>query len=168
MISYLKKHLALAVAGLALILSAGFAVAQVAIPYVASLGQNDVMQVIKNGSPTTGNTYATLNQLRPWLASGSSAQSAVPTVSSCGTSPSIATGSTGFAGRVTTGTGTPTGCVITFAAAYTSTPSCVVVSQTAYATSTPAYTVSTTAITITQAATNSVIYDYICNALTGG
>jgi hypothetical protein len=163
------KKIALAVGGLfALVIVSTFAVAQSQIPYVASLGQNDIQQVIKNANPQAGNTYATLNQLRAWLFGGSSAQSVVPVLSSCGTSPSIATGSTGFAGRVTTGTGTPTGCVITFATAYTSTPACAVVSQTAPATTTPAYTVSTTAITIVQAAGDSRIYNYVCAALTGG
>jgi hypothetical protein len=48
-----------------------------------------------------------------------------PTLSSCGTSPSIATGSTDHAGKVTIGA-IGTGCTITFAVAYTNAPSCLV------------------------------------------
>lgn len=164
----MMKKLLASLAAVAVLLGGAFAVAQVTLPAPSSMGINDRVQIIPNGAPSAQSVFATLTQLKAFILSGSSAQSAIPVLSSCGTSPSIATGSTGASGRVTTGTGTPTGCVITFAAAYTATPSCVVVSQTAYATSTPAYTVSTTAITITQAAVNSVIYNYICSAMTGG
>lgn len=150
------------------ILGGGYAIAQVTLPNPVSMGVNDVVQVIPNAAPTAGNVYATLNQFKAWVLGGSTAHNAVPVLSACGTSPAIATGSTDLSGRVTTGTGTPTGCVVTFASAFTATPSCAVVSQTAPATTTPAYTVSTTAITIVQAAGDSRIYNYICSAMQGG
>jgi hypothetical protein len=46
-----------------------------------------------------------------------------PALTSCGTSPAII--GTDLAGTVTMGTGTPTGCVITFNSAKTAAPHCV-------------------------------------------
>lgn len=88
-----------------------------------------------------------------------------PVLTACGTAPSIVGGDT--AGVVTMGTGTPTGCVITFATPYVGVPFCLVVWQ-----GTPLaaqnYTVSATAITTVQTATSSNLLDYICIARTGG
>jgi hypothetical protein len=139
----------------------------VPVPYVTSLGQSDIMQVIKNAVPSAGNTYATVTQLRAWLMGGGSGHSATPSLgATCGTAPAIA--GSDFAGRVTAGTGTPTSCVITFAAAFTGAPSCSVASETAPSTTAPAYVVTTASITITQSANDSNIYDYICVAPNGG
>lgn len=162
-----KKITAFAAAAIVAALG-GIAIAQVSIPAPSSMTVNDRVQIIPNGNTGVGNVYATLTQMKAWVLGGQSGHSSTPTLSSCGTSPSIATGSTDVSGRVTTGTGTPTGCVITFAQAFNAVPSCVVVSQTAYATTTPAYTVSTTAITLTQAAGDSRIYNYICASMNGG
>ena len=52
------------------------------------------------------------------------------------------------------GTGTPTGCVITFNVAYTSTPYCTVTWQ-ATPLASQSYAVANTAITLTQTATSS-------------
>ncbi len=82
-----------------------------------------------------------------------------PTPSSCGTSPTVA-GSDG-AGEITTGTGNPTSCVITFAVAYTTTPVCVVRDRTALSTLV-SYVLSATAITMTTSAASSQKIDYIC------
>lgn len=87
-----------------------------------------------------------------------------PVLSSCGTSPAIA--GTDTAGEVTMGTDTPTGCVITFAAAYTSAPFCVVTWQAELASM--EYTISTTAITLVQTATDSNKVNYMCLARSGG
>lgn len=89
-----------------------------------------------------------------------------PALTSCGTSPAIS--GTDVAGTVTLGTGTPTGCIITFNVAYVGVPYCVVTSQTAPATTTPAYSVLAASITIVQAANSSNKYDYFCAARTGG
>jgi hypothetical protein len=84
-----------------------------------------------------------------------------PVLTSCGTSPTIV--GTDLAGTVTTGTGTPTGCVITFNTAKSATPFCSVTPGViAPVLAAASYTVSTSAITITQTATNSVVYKYIC------
>jgi hypothetical protein len=159
----LKKIIAIA-AG---ILLAGAVFAQTPIPYVASLGQSDIMQAIKNANPTAGNTYATLTQLRAWLMGGATGHSATPSLgATCGTAPAIV--GSDFAGRVTAGTGTPTSCVVTFAAAFAVAPACSVASETAPSTTAPHYTVSASAITITQSANDSNIYDFICFARNGG
>lgn len=94
-----------------------------------------------------------------------SAQTTAPALTSCGTSPVIS--GSDAAGTVTMGTGTPTGCVITFNAAYTTAPHCLVVWE-----GTPLaaqnYTTSTTAITTVQTATSSNKIDYFCVAPSGG
>lgn len=88
-----------------------------------------------------------------------------PALTSCGTSPAIVGDDTG--GTVTMGTGTPTGCVITFHTAYTNTPNCIV-SWPAQALASQSYVTSTTAITLTQTATSSNKVVYICRAQNGG
>lgn len=88
-----------------------------------------------------------------------------PVLTSCGTSPAI-TG-TDVAGTVTMGTGNPTGCVITFAAAYAAQPHCVV-SWIATPLASQSYATTTTAITLTQTATSSNVVKYICFGQSGG
>lgn len=48
-----------------------------------------------------------------------------PTVGTCGTSPSVASGSTDTAGTINVGSGTVTACALNFGTAFTATPSCV-------------------------------------------
>ena len=81
-----------------------------------------------------------------------------PTPTGTGT-PTIATGSTDTSGEVTAGA-SATSVVITFSAAKTNAPFCVVTSQTQLAAF--SYSVSTTAITITQTATSGNKIDYHC------
>lgn len=84
---------------------------------------------------------------------------AVPAITVCGTSPSTARG-TDFGGEVTEGS-TATGCVITFANAYTAAPFCVVGLQTQQLAF--AYTISTTAITVTNTSATGDKINWICN-----
>lgn len=93
------------------------------------------------------------------------AQATAPALTSCGTSPSIV--GTDTAGEVTLGTGTPTGCTITFNVAYVAAPYCVVTWQ-ATPLASQSYTISNTAITLTQTATSSDKVDYICIGRRGG
>lgn len=86
-----------------------------------------------------------------------------PALSSCGTSPTLLSGSNDVAGEITTGTGTPTTCTLTFALAYAATPSCAVSPQALFATF--SYTVSTSAISITTTAASSRKINYVCNGL---
>lgn len=85
-----------------------------------------------------------------------------PALTSCGTSPSI-TGND-MAGTVTMGTGTPTGCVITFNSAKSSAPHCVV-TWIATPLASQSYATSASAITLTQTATSSNVVKYICMGL---
>lgn len=88
-----------------------------------------------------------------------------PALTSCGTSPSIV--GTDNAGFVTMGTGTPTGCVITFAQSYATAPICLV-TWIATPLGSQSYVTSTTAITTTQTGTNSNKLAYACFAQPGG
>ena len=85
-----------------------------------------------------------------------------PTVSSCGTSPTMDPNSTDFAGTINTGSGSPTACTLTFASVFANTPVCIVSDD--LQTSEPAVTTrSTSAITLTLgAALNSGHIFYIC------
>lgn len=155
----MKKFLFGALAALGL-LGGGFAVAQVTLPNPASMGISDVVQVIPNAAPVGGNVYATLTQMRAWVLGGKSGHSGTPAITSCGTgSPSIVGTDNAFV--VTQGT-SATGCVLTFAAAFTVAPTCVATNQTAPGTSTPAYSVSTTAITLVTASTSGELWSVIC------
>lgn len=88
-----------------------------------------------------------------------------PALTSCGISPAI-TG-TDVAGTVTMGTGTPTGCVITFNVAYATAPHCVVV-WIATPLASQSYATSASAITLTQTATSLNVVKYFCAAQPGG
>ena len=85
-----------------------------------------------------------------------------PTVSSCGTSPSLGTKSTDAGGKITAGTGAPTSCTLTFKIPYTNAPSCTV-SGTGIAGTYGAST-TTTALTITSTiAMTSSVLNYRCH-----
>lgn len=88
-----------------------------------------------------------------------------PTLSSCGTSPSLSTNATDFAGVVTTGTVT-TGCTITFANSYTSTPTCWVSDLTGVRTG-MGVTVSAINIVVTGNTVSDKLF-YGCFGQTGG
>ena len=85
--------------------------------------------------------------------------SGTPTLSSCGTSPTLVSGSNDMRGEITIGT-SATGCTLTFSAAKNGTPFCIVTSETAGLT-TPGWSESTTAITIT-GVTAGDDYAYMC------
>lgn len=86
----------------------------------------------------------------------------VPTVGTCGTTPSIAAASNDNAGLFTTGTGSPTACTVTFAKTWDSTPSCVANYQ-GGTTGVRASSISTTAVTFTYSAgCSSCVTNYIC------
>lgn len=92
--------------------------------------------------------------------------SAVPAASTCGTSPTIATGSSNQGGQFTTGTGTPTACTITFATAYPTFAFCSVQPANAAAVAVTVYVSasSKTAFTVTLGSgTSSAAYNYACN-----
>lgn len=122
-----------------------------------------------SGATATGNADATLTTTRFWAVDrfGHERVSALaaPALTSCGTAPTIS--GDDRAGEITMGTGTPTGCVITFTNAYVAAPYCTVTWQ-ATPLASQSYAVSATAITLTQTATSSNKVNYMCKARTGG
>lgn len=82
-----------------------------------------------------------------------------PTPSACGTTPSISSAATDTKGTVTEGT-TATGCVVTFAVAYTTAPDCVVSSPNGAGVT--SYSTSTSALTIVNASASGNKYTYMC------
>lgn len=84
-----------------------------------------------------------------------------PVLSSCGTAPSLGANSTDQAGTMTFGASAG-GCTLTFSAAKASVPHCLVSTQAVSLVN--AYTVAVTAttLTITQAASGGVLFDYFC------
>jgi hypothetical protein len=83
-----------------------------------------------------------------------SVQTQGPALTSCGTSPSIQQGSDRTAGNVTMGSSSPTACTVTFAAAFTNTPACIVIPYTAAdAAVIPTISASNTAFTVSFSAT---------------
>ena len=157
----MKKYL-YGIIGAFALLAGGLAIAQtVPVPAPTTMGANDRIQVIPNGIPQAGNVYATLTQMRAWLLGGASGHSGTPVLTSCGGgTPTVVGTDTAF--TITQGT-TATGCVATFATAYTKVPVCVAVNQTAPGTSTPAYTVTATAITLVTASTSGEIWNVLCS-----
>lgn len=94
------------------------------------------------------------------------ASSTTPTLTSCGTTPSMVGDDTH--GEITIGSVSATGCTITFANAWTVAPICTISNQAMSITSALTYTITNIAITLSQATgfTGDKI-DYICEGLTG-
>lgn len=121
---------------------------------------------------TSGSTVPQLNASNTW-ASGTLQSfaghvvsgGASPVLTSCGTSPTIAGDDKN--GLITMGTGSPTGCVATFATAYTGTPLCTVSWQATPLVS-QSYVITNTTITLTQTGTSSNKVNYHCAAPIGG
>lgn len=88
-----------------------------------------------------------------------------PALTSCGTTPAIV--GTDLAGIVTMGTGSPTGCVITFNSAYAVAPACVV-TWIATPLASQSYVTAAASITLTQTATSSNKVQYVCVGQAGG
>lgn len=88
---------------------------------------------------------------------------AAPSVTSCGTSPSIDSHANDKSGTVTAGSGTVTSCTIAFASAYVTWDHCRVTSQSAE--SSFAYSYTKSAITVTATSLTSDLIDYDCDGL---
>lgn len=131
---------------------------------------NRGLYITGNGGTAAGgtvNNHAIYNESTApnYLVGKLLAGGTAPALSSCGTTPAIV--GDDKAGEVTMGTGTPTGCVITFNVAYVSAPYCTVTWQ-ATPLASQSYTVSSTAITLTQTATSSNKVNYVCWGRSGG
>lgn len=111
---------------------------------------SSALQTIVQPSATIGLDYS----------SGSTA----PTVSICGTTPAVATGSNDFKGIITVGSGVTTACTVTFGTAKVSEPSCLI---TPHANVTPYFSAkSNTAFTVTFSADMaSTKFNYDCNGI---
>ena len=85
---------------------------------------------------------------------------AAPTLSACGTSPSVDANATNLSGTVTVGS-TATSCTATFATAFSTFNHCRVTSQSTLAAF--AYTYSKTAIIVTATVLGGDVFDYQCD-----
>jgi hypothetical protein len=85
---------------------------------------------------------------------------ASPTLSSCGTNPSIA--GSDNAGKITMGSGALTSCTATFAAAWTNAPACATNDESASAIVAATNSTTTTAMTIRATSLTSKVISYIC------
>ncbi len=85
----------------------------------------------------------------------------VPSLSTCGTGPTLIAGSTDEAGTVTAGSASG-GCTITFAGTYASTPTCTVTPQAGSVVNTFSYSVGNTTIVTTETGFGTGKFDYIC------
>lgn len=88
-------------------------------------------------------------------------QSTQPTLSSCGTSPTLSSNSNDFAGTITVGA-SGTGCTVTFAKAMNTKPTCIAEAQTMSVVNAFTYTTSSTALTVSQTGLGGNLFDYIC------
>ncbi len=89
--------------------------------------------------------------------------SAVPTLSSCGTTPTATAGSNNNSGQITLGTGTPTGCAVTFANAFPNNAYCTVTPASNYTGTYYISAQSKSAFTVTMGTgTASVKFNYTC------
>jgi hypothetical protein len=92
---------------------------------------------------------------------------AIPTLGACGTTPSIAAGSSNFAGKVTVGTGVTTSCSVAFTRTFGAAPACVCNNSTSVLS--VRCTASTTGLVMVSTASfASDVLQYICVGLNGG
>lgn len=162
------KRIGLGVAG---VLIAGIAVAQIVTPtLVTTINSGDLFQDIPNGTSASVNVYASALQLRAWMLGQSSAQNAVPVLTTstsvCGGSTATVKG-TGVSGQVAEGSSASTSCVITFPVAYVTAPECFVSLNNTADTSLKCAT-TTTALTVTQSSASSNVLNYLVVGLPGG
>ena len=126
-------------------------------------GTNDILWGNGTGVDTpaagTGNYMNTNNWLLGDMSKGFlMLEGPAPAVSSCGTSPTLVTGSNNMVGEVTAGTGATT-CTITFSSAYHKAPFCNVTSQSGVAIG---YTESASTLVVTGASLTASNFDYHC------
>lgn len=113
-----------------------------------------------NGTTTFGVGTATLvffGNVGHWDATGT-----IPTISSCGTSPT-STGSD-YRGRITVGSVAATSCTLTFVNAFVNKPSCVYSEETESVVNALSMVPSTTTLVFSQTGLTSNILDYDCVA----
>lgn len=90
------------------------------------------------------------------------ASSTYPTLSSCGTSPSLSNDASDYSGTITVGGVAATACTLTFGNAHTTATHCVISEQTGSTVNTSTYTETLTGFTYSQTGLTSDKLDYIC------
>lgn len=120
----------------------------------------DKNKITRSGSdwlftPQAGDTLVVAGHMGSSVGNG-----VAPTLSSCGTSPSLLAGSTDLSGAIQFGTGSPTACTLNFGTNWTISPSCNLSWRSNLASM--SYTIGTGTVVLGQTATNSDIVDYIC------
>jgi hypothetical protein len=142
------------------------AVAQINVnpAMVTSVNFGDLFNDVVGGNSAPVNRYASISQLATYILSSGAHPVGTPALTSCGTTPAIV--GTDTVGTLTMGA-TATGCIVTFAKAYTAAPHCTV-SWRATPLASQSYTVSTTALTLTQTSTSNNLADYNCAPQVGG
>jgi len=158
-------------------IAAAFLAALLALAGVAPASAQYVASPLQNGVPTgpsvTGadtahgiyfgtNRTGISGHVEAGAGSGST-----PALSTCGTSPVLATGSTDFAGKITVGTTASNACTLTFGTAFTGAPFCVVQNLTTGAAAN-VYTVIAATIIWSSALADSTVLVYHCVAPSGG
>jgi hypothetical protein len=166
---FLRKAL---IAGVSLVLATSLAVAAGLTAYTGPAGTNpiqfpaalaDINSVV---AAVNTNVFPANVGLAPIPANGHiQTGTTAPALSSCGGGTPVIVGSD-TAGLVTMGT-SATGCVITFATAYTAVPLCVVTWQATPLASQSWATVAAS-ITLTQTSTSTNKVNYFCVAQQGG
>ena len=119
---------------------------------------------IGSGNVTSCATVANCRDLR---VRHLGASGTAPTLSSCGTSPTLATGASDMAGTINVGSGTVTACTLTFGTAFTNAPTCVMNDDSTAVTG-DVSSISTTAVTFSFSVSigSGHIY-YVCIAGSG-
>lgn len=136
-----------------------------------SKNASDFFNYNGSASPTSVKVYANRSVtfyspgVNHWTTDGNygvqNAPSGAPTISACGTSPTVDANSSNSSGTVTAGTGTVTSCTITFAIAYGSWAHCNVTPESS--TAAFAYSNTKSAITLTATSLTSGLFDYRCD-----
>lgn len=120
------------------------------------------------GGVTFWSCYNQVRALQPFLFSQLQDQSSSPTISSCGTSPAMSSGSTNSNGQFTIGTGTPAACTVTFSTAWPNNAFCTVSpANSAAAAITGGYYISASSKTgftlMLGTGTSSAVFNYLCS-----
>lgn len=137
------------------------AVAQGVI-FIAQNGVPSGPSVYGIGDPTSGLYFAPgAAGFSRHVVAGATTTNNLPVLSTCGTSPTLAAGSTDRAGKITVGTSASNACTLTFGTTYTTAPFCIVQNSLTGAAAN-VYAVSATTIVWSSALADSTTLFYEC------
>lgn len=171
MTSEALRKILLAGAALAALSFGGMAQAQIVNPpKVPSMTSADLFQDIPSGVEASTNYYASILQMRSYVLGQGSQHLTAPTLTTtttiCGGSTATVNG-TDTSGQIAEGSSASTSCVVTFATAFVTAPSCYVSIDNVTDASLKCST-STTALTITKSSAASEKINYLTLGLPGG